>query len=67
MELVIILLIIGALYYALYKLSVSKNRNPWNWIALSLLISPIVLLVVLLFMSKLPKTNKKSKKSKRNR
>lgn len=64
MEWIFIILIIGALYYGVYKLAESKNRNPWNWIALSVLISPIILIVVLALMSKLQK-GKKSKKRKK--
>ena len=62
MEWIIIIIIIGGLYYGMYKLALSKNRNPWNWIALSLLISPIILIIVLACFSTLPKTKKKIKK-----
>jgi len=61
MEYIFLILIVGAIYYGLYKLAKSKNRNPWNWIVLSLLISPIVLIVVLLFFKNLPKIKKRKR------
>jgi hypothetical protein len=64
-ELLIILAVIGALYFGLYKLAKYKNRNPWNWFFLSILISAPFLLIVLACMSPLPKTKKPKKKSKK--
>jgi hypothetical protein len=61
MEYIFLILIVGAIYYGLYKLAKSKNRNPWNWIVLSLLISPVVLIVVLLFFKNLPKIKKRKR------
>ena len=64
-ELLIILAVIGALYFGLYKLAKYKNRNPWNWFFLSFLISAPLLLIVLACMSSLPKAKKPKKKSKK--
>ena len=61
MEYIFLILIVGAIYYGLYKLAKSKNRNPWNWIVLSLLISPVVLIVVLSFFKNLPKIKKRKR------
>ena len=64
-EIIIILAVIGGLYFGLYKLAKYKNRNPWNWFFLSILISAPLLLIVLACMNPLPKTKKSKKKSKK--
>ena len=66
MEWLIIILVVGGLYYGMYKLAVSKNRNPWNWILPSLIISPILLIIILACCSPLPK-KKLNTKRKKNR
>jgi uncharacterized BrkB/YihY/UPF0761 family membrane protein len=65
MEWFFLILVVGVIYYGMYKLALSKNRNPWNWIFLSILISAPLLLIVLACMSPLPKTKKPKKKSKK--
>ena len=65
MEWIIIIIIVGAIYYGMYRLALSKNRNPWNWILPSILISPVILIIILACCSPLPKKkNKKKKKIK---
>ena len=65
MEWIIVILVVGAIYYGMYRLALSKNRNPWNWILPSILISPIILIIILACCSPLPKKkNKKKKKIK---
>ena len=65
MEWIIIIVFVGAIYYGMYRLALSKNRNPWNWILPSILISPIILIIILACCSPLPKKkNKKKKKIK---
>ena len=65
MEWIVIILVVGAIYYGMYRLALSKNRNPWNWILPSILISPIILIIILACCSPLPKKkNKKKKKIK---
>jgi len=69
MEWLIIILVAGAFYYGIYKLALSKNRNPWNWILPALLISPLIIIIILAFCSPLPKkkltTKRKKNKSRR--
>ena len=55
MEIVIFIIVVGGLYFGIYKIAKSKNRQPINWILLSFLISPLVLIIILAFMQKLPK------------
>ena len=55
MEVVIFIIVVGGLYFGIYKIAKSKNRQPINWILLSLLISPLILIIILACMQKLPK------------
>ena len=55
MEVLIFIIVVGGLYFGIYKIAKSKNRQPINWILLSFLISPLVLIIILAFMQKLPK------------
>ena len=60
MEVVIFIIVVGGLYFGIYKIAKSKNRQPINWILLSLLISPLILIIILACMQKLPKQRKKA-------
>ena len=55
MEVVIFIIVVGGLYFGIYKIAKSKNRQPINWILLSLLISPLILIIILACMQKLSK------------
>ena len=55
MEVAIFIIIVGGLYFGIYKIAKSKNRQPINWILLSLLVSPLILIIILACMQKLPK------------
>ena len=55
MEVAIFIIVVGGLYFGIYKIAKSKNRQPINWILLSLLISPLILIIILACMQKLPK------------
>ena len=55
MEVVIFIIVVGGLYFGIYKIAKSKNRQPINWILLSLLISPLILIIILACMQKLPR------------
>ena len=55
MEVAIFIIVVGGLFFGIYKIAKSKNRQPINWILLSLLISPLILIIILAFMQKLPK------------
>ncbi len=67
MEIIIILLVYAAFGFVLFKVAKSKNREPIGWILVSIIISPILVLLVLALMPSLKKKNKtkKRKKSKR--
>ncbi len=72
MEVVIFIIVVGGLYFGIYKIAKSKNRQPINWILLSLLISPLILIIILACMQKLPKqrgqvTRRKKRSIKKRR
>ena len=72
MEMVIFIIVVGGLYFGIYKIAKSKNREPINWILLSLLISPLILIIILACMQKLPKqrgqvTRRKKRSIKKRR
>ena len=52
----------------IYKLAKSKNRQPLGWILVSIITSPVLILIILAIMSKLKteknKVNQKKKKKK---
>jgi uncharacterized membrane protein len=71
MEIFIIIIVYGAFLYAIYKLAISKNREPAGWMLASIIISPLIVLIILAIMQALPgkkkpkvKKKKVSKKSK---
>ena len=64
MEILIILLVYTVFGFALYKVAKAKNREPIGWILVSIIISPILILLILALMPTLP-GKKKRKKSKR--
>jgi hypothetical protein len=72
MEVVIFIIVLGGLYFGIYKIAKSKNRQPINWILLSLIISPLIMIIILACMQKLPKqrgqvTTKKKRSIKKRR
>jgi len=72
MEVVIFIIVVGGLYFGIYKIAKSKNRQPINWILLSLLISPLILIIILACMQKLPRqkgqvTTRKKRSIKKRR
>ena len=64
MEWLIIILVAGAFYYGIYRLALSKNRNPWNWILPGLLISPLIIIIILAICGPLPKKKSTIKRKK---
>jgi hypothetical protein len=51
------ILIVWAIFVVLIILVANiKNRSVWSWIGISLLISPLLSLIILIFMSKLPES-----------
>ena len=72
MEPAILIIVVGGLYFGIYKIAKSKNRQPINWILLSLIISPLILIIILACMQKLPKqrgqvTTRKKRSIKKRR
>ena len=64
MEWLILILVVGAFYYGIYRLALSKNRNPWNWILPGLLISPLIIIIILACCSPLPKKKSTTRRKK---
>ena len=67
MEVVIFIIVVGGLYFGIYKIAKSKNRQPINWILLSLLISPLILIIILACMQKLPKQRGQATKRRKRK
>ena len=65
MDWIIVLLVYAAFIYGVYKLAKSKNRDPGGWMLASIIISPIIILVILAIMQKLPETKKRVYKRKK--
>tara|TARA_B100000902_G_C26764217_1_gene647135 strand:+ start:86 stop:292 length:207 start_codon:yes stop_codon:yes gene_type:complete len=68
MEILIILLVYIGFGFVLFKVAKSKNREPIGWILVSIIISPLIILLILALMPSLPgkkKTTKKGRKSRR--
>ena len=62
MEIFIFILIYGGLLYVIYKFAASKNREAFGYAFAGLIVSPLIILIILAFLKKLPKTNKKKTK-----
>ena len=67
MEFLIIILIWVAFGFVIYKIAKSKNREPGLWVVLGLILSPIIIIVILLFLKTLPKERKKPLSRSRRR
>ena len=65
MEILIIVALYAAFLYATLKLAQSKNREPAGWLLAGLIISPVIILVVLAIMQKLPGKKKRITKRKK--
>ena len=64
MDWIIVLLVYAAFIYGVYKLAKSKNRDPGGWMLASIIISPIIIIVILAIMQKIPGKKKRTKKRK---
>ena len=49
MEWLVFIAIYGGLFFLLYKVAKSKNRDPTGWIIVSLLISQIIIVINALY------------------
>ena len=67
MEFLIIILVWVAFGFVIYKIAKSKNREPGLWVVLGLILSPIIIIVILLFLKTLPKERKKPLSRSRRR
>ena len=65
MEWIIILIVYVLFIYGIFKLAKSKNRDPGGWILASIIISPLIVLVILALMQKLPFKKKTSTKKRK--
>ena len=63
MEIFIFILIYGGLLYVIYKFAASKNREAAGYTLAGLIVSPIIILIILAFLKKLPKNNKKKQRN----
>ena len=64
MDWIIILFVYVVFIYSVYKLAKSKNRDPGGWMLASIIISPVIILVILAIMQRLPETKKRVNKKK---
>ena len=53
------------LTFFIFKLAKSKNRHPLGWILVSIITSPILILIILAIMPNLKGEKKKRKKKKK--
>ena len=63
-----ILLIVGVwilLTFFIFKLAKSKNRHPLGWILVSIITSPVLILIILAIMPSLKSEKKIRRKKKR--
>ena len=66
MEIILIILVYGGFGYALYKVAKSKNREPFIWILIGLILSPIIVLIILALMPTIKNKRKIKKKRVKN-
>ena len=66
MEIFIFLLIYGGLLFVVYKFAASKNRETVGYTIAGLIVSPIIILIILAFLKKLPGPKKKESQKKKN-
>ena len=65
MEIFIFILIYVGLLYVIYKFAESKNRESMGYTFAGLIVSPIIILIILAFLKKLPGPKKRKIKIKR--
>ena len=65
MEIFIFILIYGGLLYVIYKFAESKNRESMGYTFAGLIVSPIIILIILAFLKKLPGPKKKRVKRRK--
>jgi len=65
LEIFIFLLIYGGLLFVVYKFAASKNRETVGYTIAGLIVSPIIILIILAFLKKLPGPKKKRVKRRK--
>ena len=65
MEILIFIIIYAAIFYGIFKLAKSKNREPGGWMLASVIVSPLIILIILAIMQALPGRKKTSVKRKK--
>ena len=65
MEIFIFILIYVGLLYVIYKFAESKNREAMGYTFAGLIVSPIIILIILAFLKKLPGPKKKRVKRRK--
>ena len=65
MEIFIFILIYVGLLYVIYKFAESKNREAVGYTFAGLIVSPIIILIILAFLKKLPGPKKKRVKRRK--
>ena len=66
MEIILVILVYGGFGYVLYKVAKSKNREPFIWILIGLILSPIIVLIILALMPTIKHKKKIKKKRVKN-
>ena len=59
MEIFIFILIYVGLIYVIYKFAESKNREAFGYAFAGLIVSPLIILIILAFLKKLPGSKKR--------
>ena len=65
MDIIFVIAIYLVLWFFVFKLAKSKNREPFIWILVSVIVSPIIILLILALMPKV--TTKKNRVKKRKK
>ncbi len=67
MEIFIFILIYVGLLFVIYKFAESKNRESMGYTFAGLIVSPIIILIILAFLKKLPGQKKRESKEEKLR
>tara|TARA_B100001027_G_scaffold150017_1_gene105181 strand:- start:590 stop:796 length:207 start_codon:yes stop_codon:yes gene_type:complete len=67
MEIILVILIYGGFGYVLYKVAKSKNREPFIWILIGLVLSPVIVLIILALMPSVQHKKKSKRKKTKNK
>ena len=65
MDIIFVIAIYLILWFFVFKLAKSKNREPFIWILISIVFSPLIILLILALMPKV--TTKKNRVKKRKK